>query len=87
LNCLEIAAFIFALPGTPVTKPMFHLYDNQALLKAVERWVGEGGKATLVRAPDADVVREAIKKLLKNINSRISDFWGQSKSALRRISK
>ena len=27
---------------------MLYLCDNQALLKAVKRWVGEGGKATLV---------------------------------------
>ena len=33
---------------------MLYLCDNQALLKAVKRWVGEGGKATLVGAPDAE---------------------------------
>ena len=49
-NRLELAAFVLALRGTPVTKPMVHLCDNQALLKAVKRWVGEGGKATLVGA-------------------------------------
>ena len=51
------------LRGTPVTKPMLHLCDNQALLKAVKRWVGEGGKATLVGAPDADILLEAIREL------------------------
>jgi hypothetical protein len=30
-----------------MTKPMLYLCDNQALLKAVKRWVGEGGKSTL----------------------------------------
>jgi len=39
--------FVLALRSTPVTNPMLSLCDNQALLKAVERWVGEGGKATL----------------------------------------
>jgi len=52
---LEIAAFVLALRCTPVTKPMLYLCDNQALLKAVKRWVGEGGKAKLVGAPDADI--------------------------------
>ena len=42
----ELAASVLALRGTPVTKPMLYLCDNQALLKAV----GEGGKATLVGA-------------------------------------
>ena len=31
----------------------------------VKRWVGEGGKATLVGAPDADILLEAITELRK----------------------
>jgi len=55
LNPPELSAFVFSLRGTPVTTPMLYLCANQALLKAVRRWVGEGGKATLVGAPDADM--------------------------------
>ena len=62
-NRPELAAFVFALRGTPVTKPILCLCDNQALLKAVKRWVGEGGKVTLVEAPDADILPEAIEEL------------------------
>ena len=54
-NRVELAAFVLALRGTPVTTPMLYLCDNQALLKAVKRCVGEGGKATLVGAPDVDI--------------------------------
>jgi len=43
-NRLELAAFVLALRGTPVTKPMLYLRDNQALLKGA----GEDGKATLM---------------------------------------
>ena len=43
-NRPELAAFVLALRGIPVTKPMLYLFDNQALLKAVKRWVDEGGK-------------------------------------------
>ena len=46
-NCSELAVFVLALRGTPATTPMLYLCDNQALLKAVKRWVGEGGKAML----------------------------------------
>jgi len=42
---------------------MIYLCNNQALLKAVKRWVGEGPKATLVGAPDADILFEAIEEL------------------------
>jgi len=64
-NRPELAAFVLALRGTPVTKPMLYLCDNQALLKAVKRWVGEGGKAILVGAPEADILLEAIEELRK----------------------
>jgi len=36
LNRPELAAFVLALRGTPVTKPMLYLCNNQALLKAVK---------------------------------------------------
>jgi len=62
-NRPELAVFVLALRGTPVTKPMLYLCNNQALLKVVKRWVGEGGKATLVGAPDADILLEATKEL------------------------
>jgi len=42
---------------------MFYLCDNQVLVKDVKRWVGEVGKATLVAAPDADNLWEAIEEL------------------------
>ena len=61
----ELAAFVLALRGTLMTKPMLYLCDNQALLKAVKRWVGEGGKAMLVGTSDADFLLEAIEELRK----------------------
>jgi len=73
-NHPELAAFILALHGTPVTKPMLYLCNNQALLKAVKRWVGEGGKATLVGAPDADILLEAIKEPRKRTTAGAAMF-------------
>jgi len=69
-NRPELAAFFLALRGTPVTNSMLYFCDNQALVKAVKRWVGEavgeGGKATLVGAPDANILLEAIEELQKS---------------------
>jgi len=73
-NRPELAAFVLALRGTPVTKPMPHLCDNQALLKAVKRWLGEGGKATLVGAPDAEILPEAIEELRKRTAAGAATF-------------
>ena len=87
-NRPELAAFVLALRGTPVTNPMLYLCDNQALLKAVKRWVGEGRNATLVGAPDADILLEASnRRAPKKNNSRCSDVSGQVESASRRTCK
>jgi len=53
---------------------MLYLCDNQTLLKAVKRWVDEGRKATLVGAPDADILREAIKELQKRKTAGAATF-------------
>ena len=50
-NQPELAAFFLALRDTLVEEPLLYVCDNQSLLKAVARWNGEGGKATLVGAP------------------------------------
>jgi len=73
-NRPKLAAFVLALCGTPVTKPMLYLRDNQALLKAVKRWVGEGGKVTLVGVPDADILLEAIEELRKRTTTGAATF-------------
>jgi len=82
-NRPELAAFVLALRGTPVTKTMLYLCDNQALLKAVRRWVGEGGKATLVGAPDADILLEAIKELRKRTTAGEATFLVKVKAHQR----
>jgi len=43
------------------------LCDNPALLKAVNRWIREVGKATLVGAPEADILAAVIEILRKTI--------------------
>jgi len=73
-NRPELAALVEALRGTQNDKPMLYLCDNQALLKAVMRWVGEGGKATLAGAPDADILREAIELLRARIEAGTATF-------------
>ena len=66
-NRPELAAFLLALRDTLIGEPLLYLCDNQSLLKAVNRWIGEGGKAMLVGAPDADILAAAIEILRKRI--------------------
>jgi len=55
---------------------MIYLCDNQVLLKAVMRWVGEGGKATLVRRNFTGSNRKAPKKEQQQKQRR---FWSKLK--------
>jgi len=45
-----LAAFLMSLRDTPIEELLLYLCDDQSLLKAVNRWIGDGGKATLVGA-------------------------------------
>jgi len=56
-----------------------------------KKWIGEGGKATLVGAPDADILAmysgSSHRDTTKEDCSRDSNLLGQSKCASRRTSK
>ena len=56
-----------ALSDTLIEELLLYLCDNQSLLKAVNRWIGEGGKAMLVGSPDAVILAAAIEILRKKI--------------------
>ena len=73
-NCPELAAFVLALRGTPVTTPMLYLCDIQALLKAVKIRLGEGGEGTLVGAPDTYMLLEAIEELRQRTTAGAATF-------------
>jgi len=68
-NRPESAAFLQALRDALIqdSEPLLYLCDNQSLLKAVTKRIGEGGKAKLVGAPDADTFAAAIEILRKRI--------------------
>ena len=53
-NRPELAALVLALRKTRFTDNLLYLCDNQSLLKAVQKWMGEGPKQTMANALDAD---------------------------------
>jgi len=73
-NRPELAAFLPALRDTLIEDLLLYLCDNQSLLKTVNRWIGEGGKATLVGAPDGDILVAAIEILQKKIAAGTTTF-------------
>jgi len=74
LKLAFFSAFFLATRDTPKEEPLLYLCDNQSLLKAVTRWIGEGGRATLVGAPDADILAAAIKIQRKRIAAGTATF-------------
>jgi len=66
-NWPELAAFFLALRDTLIEEPLLYLCVNQSFLKTITRWIGEIGKATLVGAPDADILAAAIEILRERI--------------------
>ena len=48
-NRPELVAFLLALLDKPIEEPLLYLCDNQSLLKAVNRWIGEGTATFLVK--------------------------------------
>jgi len=76
-NWPELAAFSLALHDTLIEELLLYLCDNQSLLKpseAVNRWIGEGRKATLVGAPDQDNLAATIEILRKRIAAGTATF-------------
>jgi len=53
------------------------------LLKAVNWWIGEGGKATSVGTPDADILAAAIEILRKRIAAGTAIFLVKVKAHRR----
>ena len=73
-NRPELAAFLLALCDTLIEEPLLYLCDNQTFLKAVNRLIGEDGKAKLVGAPDVDILGAAIEILRKRIAAGTATF-------------
>ena len=73
-NRPELATFLLVLRDTLIEEPLLFLRDNQSLLKTVNRWIGEVGKARLVGAPDVDFLAAAIETLQKRIAAGTGTF-------------
>jgi len=73
-NWPELAGFLLALRGTQVEELLLYLCNNHSLLKAVNRWIDKGGKASLVGAPDAHILAAAIKISWKRIAAGTATF-------------
>jgi ribonuclease HI len=60
-NRPELGGVVLALQSAALSEDVLLLCDNEAVLCAIKKWVGQGGKATLATAPDADILREIVE--------------------------
>jgi hypothetical protein len=51
---------VLALQSAALSEDALLLCDNEAVLRVIRKWVGQGGKATLATAPDTDILREIV---------------------------
>ena len=84
LELFGTGGLCFDITWYPVTNSMLSWCDNQALLKAVNRWAGQSGKATLVGAPDTDFLWEATEELQTRTTAGAATFLVKGESASRR---
>jgi len=59
-NRPELGGVVLALQSAALSEDVLLLCDNAAVLCAIKKGVGQGGKATLATAPDADILREIV---------------------------
>ena len=57
-NRPELGGIVLALQSAALSEDVLLLCDNAAVLCAIKKWVGQGGKATLATATDADILQD-----------------------------
>ena len=79
-NRPELATLEADLRQVDETKDILYLCDNESVLTEVNGWIGEGGKATLATAPNADIMREVLCSLRMRITAGSATFLVKVKS-------
>jgi ribonuclease HI len=69
-----------ALQSAALSDDVPLLCDNAAFLCAIKKWVGQGGKATLATAPDADILQEVVCLLTQRVRAGRATFLIKVKS-------
>jgi ribonuclease HI len=81
-NRPELGGVVLALQSAALSEDVLPLCDNAAVLCAIKKWVGQGGKATLATAPDADILRETVNLLTQRVRAGRATFLLKVKSHL-----
>jgi ribonuclease HI len=80
LNRPELGGVVLALQSAALSEDVLVLCDNAAVLCAIKKWVGQGGKATLAIALDADILQEIVCLLTQRVRAGRATFLIKVKS-------
>jgi ribonuclease HI len=80
-NRLELGGVVVALQSAALScEDVLLLCDKAAVLCVIKKWVGQGGKATLATAPDADILQEIVYLLTQRVRAGRAIFLIKVKS-------
>jgi ribonuclease HI len=79
-NWPELGGIVLAIQSAALNDDVLLLCDNAAVLCAIKKWVGQGGKATLAAAPDADILQEILCLLTQRVRAGRAAFLIKVKS-------
>jgi ribonuclease HI len=79
-NRPELGGIVLALQSAALSEDVLLLCDNAAVLCVIKKWVGQGGKATLATAPDADILQEIVCLRTQRVRAGKATFLIKVKS-------
>ena len=72
--------FSLTVQSAALSEDTLLLCDNEAVLRVIRKWVGQGGNATLATAPDTDILREIVCLLTQRVRAGRATFMVKVKS-------
>ena len=68
-NRPELVALGECLEAHQDNENLLYVTDSEAILQAINKWIGGGAKLSLLRSPDGDVLKAIIIKLQKRVKA------------------
>jgi hypothetical protein len=79
-NRPELGGVVLEMQSAALSEDTLLLCDNEVVLRVIRKWVGQGGKATLATAPDADILWEIVCLLTQRVRAGRATFLVKVKS-------
>ena len=78
-----MGAYTSIIRHTPDHEDLITATDNEVFCRLVDRWVGQGGKASFANTADADILEYILVKLAARIAAKARTFLVKVKTHRR----